>query len=80
MQRRFMRLLMEEDIGILERVVADGPFGMANPVSVPSDGKGLAFRRLYARALRTEGKPVPWMAGDRVQDPGPVRVDASGAG
>lgn len=80
MQRRFMRLLMEEDIGILERVVADGPFGMANPVSVPSDGKGLAFRRLYARALRTEGKPVPWMAGDRVQDPGPARVDASGAG
>jgi len=65
LQRRFMRLLMAEDIGILERVVANGPFGLPNPVSVASDGKGLAFRRLYARALREEGKPVPWLVRNR---------------
>ena len=62
-QRRFMRLLLQEDVDIVAKTLANGPAGLPNPVSVQSDARMLAVRRLYARALRAEGKPVPWAAG-----------------
>jgi phenylpropionate dioxygenase-like ring-hydroxylating dioxygenase large terminal subunit len=60
LQRRFMKHLLAEDVGICETPLTNGPFGHPNPLSVGSDVKMLAFRKLYARALEAEKQPVPW--------------------
>jgi phenylpropionate dioxygenase-like ring-hydroxylating dioxygenase large terminal subunit len=60
MQRRFMKQLLAEDVGICESALAGGPFGLPQPLSVGSDVKMLAFRKIYARAMQAEDRPVPW--------------------
>lgn len=60
LQRRFLKHLLAEDVGICETPLTNGPFGHPKPISVGSDVKMLAFRKLYARALTEENQSVPW--------------------
>jgi len=60
LQRRFMKHLLAEDVGICETPLTNGPFGHPKPLNVGADVKMLAFRRLYARALQAEDQPIPW--------------------
>jgi len=60
LQHRFMKKLLAEDVGICEATLANGPFGHPRPLSVSSDAKMLAFRKIYARAMEAENQIVPW--------------------
>ena len=58
----FLRLLTKEDDAIVRQLweLTPHPGGLARPVSVPSDRLCNEFRRLYGKALRAEGRDVPW--------------------
>jgi phenylpropionate dioxygenase-like ring-hydroxylating dioxygenase large terminal subunit len=60
--RNFMDTLVGEDREAMRWFLpeARGPGGLPRPALVRSDRTSTPFRRIYAAALRREGKPVPW--------------------
>jgi phenylpropionate dioxygenase-like ring-hydroxylating dioxygenase large terminal subunit len=67
LQRRFGNTLLHEDERALAKLLARarGPGGLPHPVFVAADKQTVAFRRLYAEALRNEGIDTPpWVGAE----------------